>query len=92
MLVRFDLRAALLATQLATAGVGGNANDACFDSGAYGKSAASAALFDADCAPDAGGPPRFDRFVFWDGIHPTGVAHEAIGAALVAIVDAETGA
>jgi phospholipase/lecithinase/hemolysin len=89
VIVRFDLRATLAVVQLATAAAGGNVRDACFDSDAYRQSTQAQRLFHADCAPEAGGPPRFARFVFWDGIHPTGAAHAAIGAALVALADAQ---
>jgi phospholipase/lecithinase/hemolysin len=89
VLVRFDLRAALLAAQQSTAAAGGNAGAACFDSEAYRQSAAAHRVFHADCSPAAGGAPRFAGFVFWDGIHPTGATHAALGAALSARVDAE---
>jgi outer membrane lipase/esterase len=88
--VRFDLRAALEATRQAAAARGDNTADACFDSEAYRNSTLGQRTFHPDCAPPAAGlPPRFDQFVFWDGIHPTGVTHAALGAALVAQVDAE---
>jgi outer membrane lipase/esterase len=83
---RFDLRAALAAAQLATATRGGNAVDACFSSEAYRNSSTAERVFHADCAPaTAGAAPRFSEFAFWDGIHPTGAAHAAIGTALSAL-------
>jgi phospholipase/lecithinase/hemolysin len=86
--VFFDLRAALQAAQRATEAAGGNTSDACFDSDAYRQSPRAERRLHADCAPDAGGAPRFSNFVFWDGLHPTGSTHAAIGAALIAAVDA----
>ena len=88
MIVRFDLRAALAAVQQAAVQRGDNATDACFDSDAYRASTIAARSFHPDCAPLAGGAPRFANFVFWDDIHPTGATHAAIGAALVAAVSA----
>jgi lysophospholipase L1-like esterase len=82
-IARFDLRAALAAAQLELAAGGGNALDACFDSAAYRDSAVAERIFHPDCAPGSGEAPRFDDFVFWDLIHPTGTAHAAIGAALI---------
>ncbi len=84
VLVRFDLRAAWIAVQAATLAHGGDAADACFDSDRYRASATAERVFAPDCAPAAGEQPKFDRFVFWDGIHPTGAAHSALGAALIA--------
>jgi phospholipase/lecithinase/hemolysin len=89
VLVRFDLRGALHAAQQAKTVDGGNALDACFDSEAYRASATAERAFHAECSPAAGSPPRFADFVFWDGIHPTGTAHAAIGAALSEQVEAE---
>ena len=84
---RFDLRAALAGVQLTLAARGGNAADACFDSEAYRDSAAAERIFHPDCAPPTlGAAPRFGEFVFWDGIHPTGVAHAAIGDAMRALL------
>ena len=84
---RFDLRAALAGVQLALAARGGNAVDACFDSEAYRDSAAAERIFHPACAPPTlGAAPRFGEFVFWDGIHPTGVAHAAIGDAMRALL------
>jgi phospholipase/lecithinase/hemolysin len=83
---RFDLRAALAAAQQATAARGGNAVDACFFSDTYRHTAAAERIFHAGCAPaTAGAAPRFAEFAFWDGIHPTGATHAAIGAALSAL-------
>ena len=83
VLRRFDLRAAWIALQAATVAHGGNAADACFDSDRYRASATAERVFAPDCAPAAGETPKFARFVFWDGIHPTGAAHAALGAALI---------
>jgi outer membrane lipase/esterase len=83
VIVRFDLQAALAAARQTIAGRGGNAVDACFDSETYRTSSTGARVFAPACAPaTAGGKPRFEEFAFWDGIHPTGAAHAAIGAAL----------
>jgi len=83
---RFDLRAALAGAQLTLAARGGNAVDACFDSETYRASAAER-IFHPDCAPPTlDAAPRFGEFVFWDGIHPTGVAHAAIGDAMRALL------
>jgi phospholipase/lecithinase/hemolysin len=88
VIVRFDLRAALTAVQKAAAQRGANATDACFDSDAYRASTFAVRNFHPDCAPLPGGTPRFGDFVFWDDVHPTGATHSAIGAALVAEVQA----
>ena len=87
-LTRFDLRAALGAAQAAAAASGGNPIDACFDSELYRASSTAVRAFHADCAPAGDEAPRFDAFAFWDGIHPSGAAHEVIGAALIAAVEA----
>lgn len=80
---RFDLRAELDGALQAMTAAGGNADDACFDSEAYRASDDAARTFHPECGPTtADGPPRFSQFAFWDGIHPTGAAHAAIGAAL----------
>ena len=89
VIVRFDLRAALAAVQQAAEQRGANATDACFDSDAYRDSAVAARNFHPDCAPLSNGAPRFAGFVFWDDVHPTGAAHSAVGAALVAEVEAK---
>jgi phospholipase/lecithinase/hemolysin len=89
VIVRFDLRAALAAVQQAAAQRGENATDACFDSDAYRDSSLAARHFHPDCAPLGSGAPRFAGFVFWDDVHPTGATHSAIGAALVAEVEAK---
>jgi len=82
VIARFDLRAAWSAAQLTLAASGGNAVDACFDTDLYRESAAQR-MFHPDCAPlAADGEPRFDRFVFFDGIHPTGATHAALGDAM----------
>jgi phospholipase/lecithinase/hemolysin len=83
---RFDLRAALDAARDALAAAGANATDACFASDVYRDSSTAQRVFHPDCAPlAAGSPPRFAGFVFFDGIHPTGVTHAAIGADLSAL-------
>jgi phospholipase/lecithinase/hemolysin len=88
--VRFDLRAALDAARQAATARGDNTTDACFDSEAYRDSTLAQRTFHVDCKPlMAGAPPRFDEFVFWDGIHPTGVTHAALGAALAAQVQSD---
>jgi phospholipase/lecithinase/hemolysin len=89
-LARFDLAAQLQRVQAAAASEGRNAVDACFDSEAYRASAIAERRFHQDCAPGPAGP-RFDAFVFWDGIHPTGAAHAALGAALIALYERELG-
>ena len=85
-LLRFDLRAALRAAQDSATAGGGNVLDACFDSETYRDSPTAERIFHPDCAPAPGAMPRFADFAFWDGIHPTGAAHAAIGAALIALL------
>ncbi len=87
-LVLFDLRAAMRAAQEAAAVNGRNGLDACFNSETYRQSQTAERVFHADCAPQGLLPPRFADFVFWDGIHPTGAAHQAIGTALIELVEA----
>jgi phospholipase/lecithinase/hemolysin len=83
---RFDLQAALAAARQALAASGSNADDACFDSEFYRASSAAQRLFHPQCAPVVvDGAPRFAGFVFFDGIHPTGAGHAAIGDALSAL-------
>jgi phospholipase/lecithinase/hemolysin len=89
VIVRFDLRAALAVVQQDAEQRGANATDACFDSDAYRDSALAARSFHPDCAPLPSGAPRFGGFVFWDDVHPTGATHSAVGAALVAEVEAK---
>ena len=89
VIVRFDLRAAFAGVQQAAEQRGDNTTDACFDSDAYRASALAARSFHPDCAPLQSGAPRFASFLFWDDVHPTGRTHSAIGAALVAQVEAE---
>jgi phospholipase/lecithinase/hemolysin len=88
-LVRFDLRSTLTAAHEAATASGGNGRDACFDSEAYRQSQTAERVFHPDCAPQGASAPRFADFVFWDGIHPTGAAHLALGTALIDVVDAE---
>ena len=55
-----------------------NTVDACFDTDTYRATAVR--NFHPNCAPDpAGGNPKFDDFVFFDDLHPTGRVHAAIG-------------
>lgn len=82
-LVPFDLHARFSEALHEAALAGSNVADACFDSERYTASMAGARYFHPDCAPAPGEAPGFDRFFFWDGIHPTGVAHAALGAALI---------
>ena len=83
VIARFDLQAAWSDARHAMAANGANAVDACFDSEVYRASAAAQRVFHPDCAPvTVGGAPRFANFVFFDGIHPSGAAHAAIGDAL----------
>ncbi|MEE9598718.1 MAG: SGNH/GDSL hydrolase family protein [Acidiferrobacterales bacterium] len=61
-------------------GVFENIEDACFDSKAYrdnGRPVDLSSLFDEDC-----GVEKFDTFVFFDAIHPTGQVHRIVGKAL----------
>ena len=88
VIVRFDLRAALATVLQAAQQRGANTTDACFDSDAYRDSTVAARTFHPDCAPNPGGTPRFANFVFWDDVHPTGATHSAVGAALLAQVEA----
>ena len=86
VIVRFDLRAALSAAREALAANGANVVDACFASEVYRDSSAAERVFHPDCAPvTTDGAPRFAAFAFFDGIHPTGVAHAALGEALGAL-------
>lgn len=61
-----------------------NIVDACFDTDAYQDFSMLMAerKFDPDCAPEDGGEPKFDDFVFFDDLHPTGRVHAAIGRAM----------
>jgi len=56
-------------------GVFENIKDACFDSGEYRDTGAR--NFDPDCGVD-----KFDDFVFFDDLHPTGQVHQFVGKAL----------
>jgi phospholipase/lecithinase/hemolysin len=86
VIARFDLGAALSAAQLAVAENDGNSVDACFALDVYRDSSAAQREFHPDCAPvTVEGAPRFSQFAFFDGIHPTGAAHAAIGDALRAL-------
>ena len=62
-------------------GVFENIKDPCFDSEAY-RDNGRPVIFDADCEPDEDGVPKFDDFVFFDAIHPTGRVHRIVGKAL----------
>jgi phospholipase/lecithinase/hemolysin len=82
-IARYDLHAALDAARQTLAASGGNTVDACFDSELYRDSSTAQRVFHADCAPlTMDGEPRFDGFVFFDEIHPTGRAHALLGDAL----------
>ncbi len=62
-----------------------NIADACFDTDSYQDFSMLAAErnFHPDCAPDGtGSQPKFERFVFFDDLHPTGQVHAAIGRVL----------
>jgi len=62
-------------------GVFENIKDPCFDSGEYRDTGAR--IFHKDCEPDEpGDAPKFDRFVFFDDLHPTGRVHQFVGKAL----------
>jgi len=66
-------------------GVFENIEDACFDSERYQDFSMLMAerIFHPDCAPDEpGDKPKFDDFVFFDDIHPTGQVHRIVGKAL----------
>jgi len=91
-LVPFDLFASFEAALDDAAVAGLNVTDACFDSETYTGSTVGEREFHPDCAPAPGQAPRFDQFFFWDGIHPSGVAHAALGAALVETYDRECAA
>lgn len=82
-LERFDLRAAIVAAQVALAARGANVLDACFASELYRDSPTAERAFNPSCAPLAGGAPRFADFAYWDDIHPTGAAHALLGQALI---------
>jgi phospholipase/lecithinase/hemolysin len=83
VIVRFDLHAALSGALQALAANGANTLEACFDSERYRDDSTAPRVFHADCAPAAaGGAPRYAGFAFFDGIHPSGGAHAALGAAL----------
>jgi phospholipase/lecithinase/hemolysin len=87
VIARFDLHAALLAAELTLAASGANAVDACFDTELYRDSSTAQRSFHPDCGPPAAdAEPRFDGFVFFDGIHPTAVTHAALGDALRALL------
>ena len=87
-IARFDLSSELGAIVAAAALAGDNVEDACFDSEAYRDSPVAERIFHPDCEPAEGGSPGFDGFIFWDVIHPTGVVHAAVGAALIALIPA----
>jgi|GEM_PF-728563 len=91
-LASFDLHAAFLAAFDAAQAGGLNVTDACFDSERYADSTVGERSFHPACAPAPDGAPAFDGFFFWDGIHPTGAAHAALGAALVDAYEAGCGA
>lgn len=82
-LVPFDLHTSFQAALDAAEAAGTNVTDACFDSERYSGSEVGERVFHPACAPASDAAPGFDGFFFWDGIHPTGAAHGALGAALV---------
>ena len=62
-----------------------NIDEACFDSDTYRDFSMGIAerKFHPDCAPDEpGDKPKFEGFLFFDELHPTGRVHAAIGKAL----------
>jgi phospholipase/lecithinase/hemolysin len=64
-----------------------NVVDPCFDREAYlddEDGLIAERVFDPDCAPGPGEAPKFDRFVFFDDIHPTGLVHGIVGKAIAA--------
>jgi phospholipase/lecithinase/hemolysin len=87
VIARYDLHAALSGARQTLSASGANAVDACFDSELYRDSSTAQRVFHADCAPEAvDDEPRFDGFVFFDEIHPTGAAHALLGDALLIAV------
>jgi len=82
-LIRFDLYSAVRGAAAAAAATGDNVVDACFDAEAYHAAPTAERTFHPDCSPDRGGEIGFERFFFWDGLHPTGAAHAALGQALI---------
>ena len=74
-------------------GVFENIKDACFNSALYQASGSLENVFvlplgHPDCDPGMlSEPPKFDDFVFFDVIHPTGQVHEIVGKALFKLVD-----
>lgn len=81
----FDLYSLFESELAAAARAGHNVTEACFDSERYRESSLGERVFAPGCAPETDGPPRFDRFFFWDGLHPTATVHAAAGRALAAI-------
>jgi outer membrane lipase/esterase len=85
-ILRFDLYTALNVERATLEANGANAVDACFESESYRNSSTAERIFARDCAPDTvDGTPRFAGFVFFDGIHPTGATHAALGETLGAL-------
>lgn len=82
-LVPFDFNTHFEAALEAAAAAGSNVTDACFDSETYAGSTTGERNFHAECAPAPGGAPGFADFFFWDGIHPSGASHAALGTALI---------
>jgi phospholipase/lecithinase/hemolysin len=80
--VSFDFRAVFEQQYALALEHGRNVGDACFDSESYRGSMLAARRFHADCAPVDGEGPRFEQFLFWDALHPTGIVHAAVGAAM----------
>ena len=78
----FDLYTAFEVERARAFFSGRNIEDGCFDSEKYFDDGIR--TFHHDCAPAAENlAPDFGEFVFWDGLHPTGRIHAAIGDALV---------
>lgn len=84
-LMRFDLRNALVEARAAIAANSGNVTEACFDNDLYRDSPTAERAFHPDCAPTDGEAPRFENFLFWDDLHPSGATHGLVGAALAAL-------
>ena len=84
VITRFDLHAALSGARQAMAANGANAVDACFDSERLSSLRGGRRVSSTPPArPSLLAAHRaLQDFVFFDGIHPSGAAHAAIGDAL----------
>ncbi|HEY8521094.1 MAG TPA: SGNH/GDSL hydrolase family protein [Gammaproteobacteria bacterium] len=87
VLATFDLAAFGAAQRSAAAAAGRNVDEACFDSETYADSGVAERRFHPACEPPPDGRPLFDRFLFWDDLHPTGAAHAEVGAALIELYE-----